>query len=848
MRVSELLPKVRWMRGVPLVCLMSWSCGGDEGPAEVEQPSTPNPQQPVNPAPQPPVASSAVVVSSARQDELRDGRVAFVAWVSAPPASFPRVEAVTLRNVTRNTSLSTAGIEGGFDPVALEARLGDRIDIVAKDSAGQVTRTRADVRERVPVRVVRVSPGTRTDVPLNARIEIVFSAPVREQSVRDGLRLTLAGAAVPGTVSLSPLDQLKAIFVTEQMLSPNATYKLVVSQEVTADDGLPISSAVEVEFTTVAADAGPAPVAAIRLERRGGVPAGTEPWALKTGASFEAEAYALGINGTPLQVTVSFENVPSDRVRMEAVPTGGATSVIRVTGLLPGASEIRMQAGGLTRVQEVEVVQDAQAPIASIAVEAEGGTLQPGKWRLVAGERAVLYAQAVAGTGGNLPGTVTFSTGPDWLVGIDTTGPEAREGWHSARFVARSQGTGLLQLKVGEVSRQIEIQIDRGIQTTLNVWTSTTGNNLDPDGYVLQLNGSSIGDTALGRIPVNASQRFDFIGPQTGARLTIADVAPNCLVEPTTHDVLLFGNPQQIHFAIACGNYPEIAVYADGGTVIYRSDGSRRDIPGVAVSWSPDGSRVAYSRLPNQDALVVAMADGRSPRVVAEVPGGNVAYASWSPDGTRLAYSRVGPTDVWPALPIVVINADGTSARVIATGINPRWLADGQRLAYIAPDGSTWTVNRDGTGAQRIALVEAVISPDERRMALKMEQGLWVADIDGSNARLLVPGAIPYGDLVWSPDGSEIAYAAAVSCGQVLKAVPAAGGTPRNLAAEPEPGTGQFGPVWSPDGRWVAYVTSYNGIDCEAPGPYTVRIVASSGNGRSVFMAPGASPSWGPGR
>ena len=54
----------------------------------------------------------------------------------------------------------------------------------------------------------------------------------------------------------------------------------------------------------------------------------------------------------------------------------------------------------------------------------------------------------------------------------------------------------------------------------------------------------------------------------------------------------------------------------------------------------------------------------------------------------------------------------------------------------------------------------AGVSPDEKRLAYGSRDSLWLADIDGSGARLLVKLPSTPASIRWSPDGGRLRYSA----------------------------------------------------------------------------------------
>jgi Tol biopolymer transport system component len=87
------------------------------------------------------------------------------------------------------------------------------------------------------------------------------------------------------------------------------------------------------------------------------------------------------------------------------------------------------------------------------------------------------------------------------------------------------------------------------------------------------------------------------------------------------------------------------------------------DIEAVAGDWSPDGSRIAFSLIHDQESVVATMNADGSDRRMLDVPGSG---PKWSPDGTRIAFTASDET-------IRVMNADGSGIQTLATGRNPDW-------------------------------------------------------------------------------------------------------------------------------------------------------------------------------
>jgi Tol biopolymer transport system component len=221
------------------------------------------------------------------------------------------------------------------------------------------------------------------------------------------------------------------------------------------------------------------------------------------------------------------------------------------------------------------------------------------------------------------------------------------------------------------------------------------------------------------------------------------------------------------------------------------------EIEASAPAFSPDGGHIAF--LARDSA-------GRPQVWVQEIPADAAAPgADAAAAPLRLTNHRdVALTRVrWTPEGQVLYSADGRLWRVPASGGPPSEIPFTANLTFTRPRSRLLPVTFPTPGKSREARghMGLALSPDARRIGVIALGKLWVAPVGGEPRAVAdVPSTAQ--SLAWSPDGSEIAWAAGAREREDIFATELASGRTRRVTELPG---SELVPLWSPDGERLAF-------------------------------------------
>ena len=395
-----------------------------------------------------------------------------------------------------------------------------------------------------------------------------------------------------------------------------------------------------------------------------------------------------------------------------------------------------------------------EPPVASVTVAPSTASL------LLLGDTVRLEAVARDAAGNLLSGRVfTWGSSLESVVTVSATG----------LVTALANGAATITATTIGVAGSSTVTVQAPTTGSLRLITTTVGRNLDPDGYALMLDGMNIGSVGL------------------DDTVTVSDL------DPGLYSVALSGLSATCHDF--CSEPVSESVVAGRVTDV---------LLGVECLGIPGDISLAFARsVLSEDSLNIAgVAFGETAPVYLTFHPAPDRDPDWSPDGTRLAFSRDGV--------IHVMSADGTELRSFETGVNPDWSPDGSRIAF--DNGSrTFVFEPDGVAGRRFIGdgTAPAWSPDAARLAVddlvtQNQTDIFLMSGSGQDRVNITDNAMRADrEPAWSPDGSRIVFrrlnrSRQVTTGYDIWVMDADGSDPTELLALPN---AQTAPVWLPDDR-----------------------------------------------
>jgi dipeptidyl aminopeptidase/acylaminoacyl peptidase len=243
---------------------------------------------------------------------------------------------------------------------------------------------------------------------------------------------------------------------------------------------------------------------------------------------------------------------------------------------------------------------------------------------------------------------------------------------------------------------------------------------------------------------------------------------------------------------------------------------------------SPDGRQIIYTRgwvdqQSDRRSSTVWIMNADGSRARALMDGGS---AQWSPDGSRIAFTRTGEPS-GPQIHVRWMDAEGAVSQITRLPEAPSaitWSPDGRSLAFtmLVPDRTTWSVRlpERPAGARWTEAPRIIDRPNYRRDGQGYSRAghrhIFVVSADGGAARQITSGDFDHGAPEWTPDGRSLVFSGLREADAPMRwreshiySVDVATGAVRQLTTRR--GTNSS-PTVSPDGRMIAF-TGYDWTD-----------------------------------
>lgn len=295
---------------------------------------------------------------------------------------------------------------------------------------------------------------------------------------------------------------------------------------------------------------------------------------------------------------------------------------------------------------------------------------------------------------------------------------------------------------------------------TLEVRTVTTGDDPDPSGYVVTLDG---GDS----LAVGPNHVVTYEDLETGTyQVELGEIPPHCSVggdNPVQTDITgegLFS----VEFIIECGRV------------------LRNQILFTRENPAGSGNTDLYAMNPDGSGLTPLIENNNE----------QIRHPDVSRDGTKIVFQSNRHSNSGNNFDIFTANADGSQITNLTNNANysdytPSWSPDGSKIAFSS--------DRSGT------------------------RNIYVMNVDGSGVIQLTdnPAVNDY-EPAWSPNGEQILFASNRDGTRNIFLIPSGGGSATNVTVNAA--VDDFYPTWSPDGEAIVFsrrLTDGSSHTCEPP-------------------------------
>ena len=571
-----------------------------------------------------------------------------------------------------------------------------------------------------------------------------------------------------------------------------------------------------------------------------------------------------------ISVVVTTRGVDRDasfvvRVGDRTMDVGSGTSAI-IGALRPGRHEVTLEglaancaaAGALPRSVSVRSGQSAAVEFIVNCTSVTG---------------AIAVRTAMSGSGGDADGfTIQLGTTPvrtvpagdsvtyvdlaggDYQVTLGDLAPNCTASGQNPRTVTVTTGTA-----VRDTSRTTFAVTCIQFVGTIRVVTRTTGAELDPDGYSLQLDGS----VTLPGLGANVTVDLPGITAQDHS-LRLNGIAPNCALAGANPRIVTVARDAvlEVVLEVACAaTRGDIRIIAQTTGFDFDPDGYRavlnvREPVALPVNGSITMTGLAagaYS-LRIDDIAPNCTLSGPNPRPLAVAAGGTteitVALTCVAISRVDVTASTSGTDPDRTGYTIALTSGSLTETLVVpASGtISFERLAQGtytMRILDVAPNCEV-----SGSSTRSIEARSAIIPVSFavtctilERIAFSMwnngNEDIYSSKADGSDqTRLTTHPGSDY-EPSWSAAAGHIAFYSLRDGYAAIYVMPETGGGETRLTGGPG---NSSSPAWSPDGQRIAFQSDRSGTlqiyVMNADGSNVIRVTSSTAND--------ISPSWSP--